>query len=443
MDYFKLKENKTDFSTEVFAGLTTFMTMAYILAVNPGIMAAAKMDPGAVFTTTAICAFIGTITMALYANYPFALAPGMGLNAYFAYTVAAQYGWQLALLAVFTEGLIFVAMSFFDIREKIFQSIPQNMKYAVSVGIGLFICFIGLQNGGLIVSSPATFVTLGSIQNIPVALFLIGMIITVSLCIYKVRGALFFGILGTYCVGAICQVAGIYVPNPDQGLYSLIPAAIVSMPPSFSSISLFAAMDHIDFSVLRLFDFLAIVFAFLFVDVFDTIGTLIGVSDKAGFLDKEGKLPRLKKALLSDAVATTAGAVLGSSTVTAYVESAAGVTEGGRTGMASVVTAFCFLLALFFWPLFSVIPAFATAPALVMVGLFMMESVVKINFKDFDEAVPAFLTIVMMPFAYSIAEGLVFGVLSYVIFKMISNKYREVSIVMYIIALLFFIRLVA
>lgn len=443
MNYFKLKENKTTLSTEVIAGLTTFMTIAYILAVNPGVMAAAKMDPGAVFTATAIASFIGTMVMALYANYPFALAPGMGLCAYFAYTVAAQYGWQLALLAVFTEGIIFIGMSFFNIREQIFHSIPQNMKYAVSVGIGLFICFIGLKNSGLIVSSPATFVTRGSVHDIAVVLFLAGMILTVTLCLYRVKGALFFGILGTYAIGLLCQIMGIYVPVPAEGLYSLIPSGIVAMPPSLESISLFAVIDHIDFSALKLFDFLAVVFAFLFVDIFDTIGTLIGVSDKAGFLDKDDRLPRLKKALLSDAIATTAGSFLGSSTVTTYIESAAGVSEGGRTGLASVVTACCFILAMFFWPVFSVIPSFATAPALVLVGLFMMESVVKINFKDFDEAVPAFMTIVMMPFAYSIAEGLVFGVLSYVIFKVIGRKSHEVSAVMYIIALLFLIKLVA
>ena len=441
MDFFKLKQNNTTVTTEVLAGLTTFMTVAYILAVNPGIMAAAGMDPAAVFTVTALCAFIGTMIMALLANYPFALAPGMGLNAYFAYTVAAKYGWELALMAVFTEGLIFIAMSLFSIREAIFEAIPQNMKYAVSVGIGLFICFIGMRNGGLVVSSDATSVTLGSVQQAPVVLFLLGIILTVALCIYQVRGALFFGIIGTYVIGLVSQLLGFYVPNPDVGMYSLIPSGIIAMPPSFSSITLFSAMERIDFSLVTIFDFIAVVFAFLFVDIFDTIATMIGVSDKAGFLDKDGKLPRLKRALLSDAFATTIGATMGSSTVTTYVESAAGVTAGARTGLASVVTAFLFLAALFFWPLFSVIPAFATAPALVLVGLFMVQSVVKINFQDFDEGFPAFMAIVMMPFTYSIAEGLVFGTLSYVIFKVINGKAKEVSFVMYIVAALFLIKL--
>lgn len=443
MDFFKLKENNTTVSTEILAGFTTFMTMAYILAVNPSIMSAAKMDTAAVFTVTALASFLGTMIMALTSNYPFALAPGMGINAFFAYTVAARYGWELALIAVFTEGLIFIAMSLFNVREAIFSTIPQNMKYAISVGIGFFICFIGLRNGGLVVNSEVTSVTLGNVHQLPVILFLVGLILNVSLCIYKVKGALFFGILGTYFIGLLCQFAGIYVPNPDIGMYSLIPEGIVAMPPSFSSITIFSAIENVDFSSLSIFDFLAIVFAFLFVDVFNTIATLIGVSDKAGFLDKDGHLPKIKQALMSDAIATTTGAVMGSSTVSSYVESAAGVAAGGRTGLTGVVTACLFLVALFFWPIFSVIPAFATAPALVIVGMFMVENIAKINFKDFDEGFPAFIAIVMMPFTYSIAEGLVFGILSYVIFKTINGKAKEISTIMYIVAALFLLKLFA
>lgn len=441
LKFFKLEENKTDVVTECLAGVTTFMTMGYILAVNPGIISACGMDAGSVFTVTALSAFIGTLLMSLLANYPFALAPGMGLNAYFAFTVASEFGWQTALLAVFVEGIIFILMSFVNIREAIFDSIPQNLKYAVSVGIGLFICFIGLKNGGLIISDASTTVALGEVNNITVILFLLGTILTVSLNIYKVRGALFLGILGTYVMGVICQLIGLYVPNPDLGMYSLIPNQIISIPPSFSSITIFAAMKDIDFSNFSIFGFITVILSFLFVDIFDTIGTLIGVSDKAGFLDKNGKLPKLKQALLSDAIATTVGASMGSSTVTTFVESAAGVTEGGRTGLTSLVTAGLFLISLLFWPLFAVIPSFATAPALVVVGLFMIESITKINFKDYDEGFPAFMTIVMMPFAYSIAEGIVFGSISYVLLKVISKKSKDVSLVMYIISFLFILKL--
>lgn len=442
MNYFKLKENGTSFSVEAFAGLTTFMTMAYILAVNPGIMEAAGMDKGAVFTVTALVSVFATLCMAFLANYPFALAPGMGLNTFFAYTIASEYGWQVALMAVFTEGIVFLLLSFFSVREAIFDSIPKNMKYAVSVGIGFFLVLIGLKNGGLIVHSDAISLALGDVKNITVVLFMLGTVLTVVLTVKNVKGALFFGILGTYLMGLICEVVGIYVPNPELGMYSLIPSGIIAAPPSFSSITLFTAMEHVNLSEIGIFKFITVVFAFLFVDVFDTIGTLVGVSEKAGFLDENGKLPRLKPALLSDAIGTTVGACCGSSTVTTFVESAAGVTAGGRTGLTACVTAFFFALALIFWPIFSVIPAFATAPALVVVGLFMTESVTKINFTDYDEGFPAFLCIVMMPFAYSISEGIVFGILSYVAIKVLSGKSKDVSAVMYVVALLFLLKLI-
>ncbi len=434
--FFKFNEQNTDLSTEVLAGLTTFMTMAYILAVNPDILGNV-MDKGGVFTATAIAAFIGTACMALLANYPFALAPGMGLNAYFAFTVASKYGWQLALMAVLAEGVIFMLLSVVNVREAIFNSIPKNMKLAVSVGIGLFICFIGLKSGGMVVNNDVTTVALGNVKSVPVLLFIAGCIIMVVLNLYKVKGALLIGILATYVLGLLCELTGIYTPE-----VSLIPHAIVELPPSLSQVNIFAALKDVDFSSVGIFNFIAIIFAFLFVDIFDTIGTLIGVSEKAGFLNKEGKLPKLKQALLADAIATTAGAALGTSTVTTYVESASGVADGGRTGFSALVTGVLFLVSLFFWPIFKVIPSFATAPALVVVGLFMVEGVSKIDFRNFDEAFPAFITIVMMPFTYSISEGLVFGMLSYVIIKILFGKWKQISPVMYVIAALFVLKIV-
>lgn len=442
MDFFKLKQNNTTVMTEVYAGITTFMTMAYILAVNPLILSSTGMDAGAVFTATALASFIGTIAMSLFANYPFALAPGMGLNAYFAFTVAIKYGWQVALIAVFIEGIIFMLFSLVNVRETIFNAIPKNLKASVSVGIGLFITFIGLQNAGIVVSNADTAVTLGNIHSINVVLALVGIIITAFFVIKKIKGALLWGILITYLLGIICQMAGLYIPNQEQGINSLIPSGIVSLPPSIGSINIFTAFKSIDFDVVSIFDFVVVIFSFLFVDMFDTIGTLIGVSEKANFLDANGKLPKLKQALLADAVGTTFGAVVGTSTVTTFVESASGVTEGGRTGLTSMVTSFLFLAALLFSPIFVAIPSFATAPALVIVGLFMMESVVKIDFSDYTEGLPAFMTIIMMPFAYSISEGLVFGVLSYIFLKVLTGKSKDVSIIMYIIGILFFIKLI-
>lgn len=441
MNLFKLKENGTNVSTEIFAGITTFMTMAYILVVNPNILSATGMDKGAVFTATALAAFLGCLMMALLSNYPFGLAPGMGLNAYFAYTVANEYGWQLALLAVFFEGIVFLVFSFFNIREAIFNSVPKNLKNAVSVGLGVFITFIGLQNAGIVVKDPATAVALGNIKSVAPALAMLGVIITAVLTIKKVKGSLFWGILITWGLGIVCQMAGIYQVDIEQGQFSLIPQGFISAPPSIKDINIFAAIKGIDFNVVKITDIVVIVFAFLFVDMFDTIGTLIGVSEKANFLDKNGKLPKLKQALLADAVATTAGAMLGTSTTTTFVESASGVAEGGRTGLTSTVTGILFLIALIFSPIFVVIPGFATAPTLIIVGLFMIENVVNIDFSDYTEGLPAFITIIMMPFAYSIADGLIFGFLSYVFLKLLTGKGKEVSKVMYILAVLFIIKL--
>ena len=444
---FKLKEHNTTVSTEVYAGITTFMTMAYILAVNPSILSAAGMDGGAVFTATAISAVIATLCMAFFANLPFVLASGMGLNAYFAYTIAPQYGWQVALLAVFIEGIIFISLSFFNVREAIFDAIPKTLKHAVSVGIGLFICLIGLINSGVIVSDPATTVALGDIKSVTSVLTLLGLIITIVFSIKRIKGALLWGILITYTAGIICQATGLYVPDPAAGLYSLYPSdangnfAIISMPPSIGEFNLISAVSSGNMSSIGFFDMAVVVFAFLFVDIFDTIGTVIGVSEKAGMLDKNGKLPKLKQVLLADAIGTTAGAMLGTSTVTTYVESAAGVADGGRTGLTSVVSAILFFMALMFFPIFGAIPSFATTPALVAVGLFMMASITKIDFDSLDEAFPAFICIVMMPFAYSISEGLIFGVLSYVILKVLTGKSKDVKPIMYVIAALFFIKL--
>ncbi|MBF7097893.1 NCS2 family permease [Alkalibacter mobilis] len=431
---FKLKENNTTIRTEIMAGITTFMTMAYILIVNPSILSATGMDFNALITATALAAAIGTFIMAFYANYPFALAPGMGLNAYFAYVVVLQmgYSWQLALTAIFAEGLIFILLSVFNVREALFNAIPTTLKKAVGVGIGLFIAFIGFQNAGIIVSNDATLVGLGNLRSIAAILTIVGIVITVVLLVRKVRGAILWGILATYLIGLICQLTGIYVVNPELGMYSLIPSGIISTPPSLSPI-----LFKFDFSNIFSIQFLMVIFTFLFVDLFDTLGTLIGVSTKAGFLNEKGELPKIKQALMADAVATTAGAVLGTSTTTTYVESASGVADGGRTGLTAFTTGVLFLLALIFSPVISVIPSFATAPALVIVGLFMMEHVVDIDFNDYTEALPAFMTIFMMPLAYSISDGLAFGGISYVVVKLLTGKRKDIHPVMYFVALLF------
>lgn len=436
---FKLKENKTTFKTELMAGLTTFMTMAYILVVNPSILSTTGMDAGALLTATCIASALGTFFMAFFANYPFVLAPGMGLNAYFAFTICAQkgYSWHVALAAVFVEGIIFIILSAVNVREAIFNAIPANMKKAVSVGIGMYIAFIGLQNAGVVINNASTCVSLGDVKTVPVALALIGTIITMVLVIRKVKGALLVGILITWILGIICQLAGVYVVDVEAGVYSLIPTGLISAPPSIAPIA-----GKLSFSGISIFDFIVVIFAFLFVDLFDTLGTLIGVSTKAGFLDKEGKLPRIKGALFADALATTVGAVLGTSTVTTFVESASGVSDGGRSGLTALTAGVLFLVALLFSPILTTIPSFATTPALVVVGLMMVENVRDIDFSDYTEGFPAFMTILMMVVCYSISEGLVFGVISYVLLKLFGGKKNELNPVIVIIAILFFLKLI-
>lgn len=427
---FHLKENKTDVKTEVIAGITTFMTMAYILAVNPSVLSACGMDSGAVFTATALAALIATLLMAAFSNYPFVLAPGMGLNAYFSYTVVLQmgYSWQTALAAVFIEGIVFILLSLTNVREAIFNAIPMNLKHAVSVGIGLFIAFIGLQNAHIVVDS-ATLVGVysfkSSVENglfnsegITVVLALVGILVTGILVVKGVKGNILWGILITWGLGILCQLLGIYQVNHEIGMYSLLPdfSNGISVP------SLAPTLMQMDFSGILSLDFFVVMFAFLFVDLFDTLGTLIGVASKADMLDKDGKLPRIRGALLSDAIGTSVGAMLGTSTTTTFVESASGVAEGGRTGLTAVVAAILFGLSLFLSPIFLAIPSFATAPALVVVGFLMLTSITKINFDDFTEAIPAYVAIIAMPFMYSISEGIAMGVISYVVINVVTGK---------------------
>lgn len=444
---FHLKENKTDVKTEVIAGITTFMTMAYILAVNPSVLSACGMDSGAVFTATALAALIATLLMAAFSNYPFVLAPGMGLNAYFSYTVVLQmgYSWQTALAAVFIEGIVFILLSLTNVREAIFNAIPMNLKHAVSVGIGLFIAFIGLQNAHIVVDS-ATLVGVysfkSSVENglfnsegITVVLALVGILVTGILVVKGVKGNILWGILITWGLGILCQFLGIYQVNPEIGMYSLLPdfSNGISVP------SLAPNLMQMDFSGILSLDFFVVMFAFLFVDLFDTLGTLIGVASKADMLDKDGKLPRIRGALLSDAIGTSVGAMLGTSTTTTFVESASGVAEGGRTGLTAVVAAILFGLSLFLSPIFLAIPSFATAPALVVVGFLMLTSITKINFDDFTEAIPAYVAIIAMPFMYSISEGIAMGVISYVVINVVTGKMKEkkISPLMYVLAVLF------
>ncbi len=436
--FFKLKENNTNVSTEAVAGLTTFMTMAYILIVNPNILGATGMDAGAVFTATALAAIVGTLLMALMANYPFALAPGMGLNAYFAFSVVLGmgYSWQTALTAVFIEGIIFIILTATNVREMLFNSIPMTLKTAVSAGIGLFIAFIGFQNAGIIVNNDAVLVGLGDVKSPVVLMALIGIIITGILEAKHVKGSILIGILATWVLGMIAQVTGIYVPNFET-TFPVIPTQFISLPPSLAPVAF-----QFDFTALKSFEIWVVVFAFLFVDLFDTLGTLIGVSEKAGFLNEKGELPNIKQALFADAIATTFGACAGTSTTTTFVESAAGVADGGRTGLTSVVTTIFFALALLFSPIFLSVPAFATAPALIVVGFFMMGSVAKIDFSQVTEAIPAFLTIIMMPLTYSIAEGIVVGIISYTLLKLGTGKSKEIHPILYILCVLFILKYV-
>ena len=446
--FFKLKENNTSVKTEITAGITTFMTMAYILAVNPSILGDAGMNTNAVLLATAIASFIGCIVMAFMANMPFALSAGMGLNAYLAYTVVLGMGvsWQVALLAVFIEGIIFIILSLTNVREAIFNAIPLTLKKGVAVGIGLFIAFIGLQNAGLVVDS-STLVTIikfpenFSTSGICALLAVIGVLITAILHIKNIKGDILFGIVITWLLGIICQLIGLYVPNPEVGAYSLLPSGFMSA--DFSALGeTFGACFSFDLSAIGVFNFIVVIFAFLFVDLFDTLGTVIGVSTKAGMLDENGRLPQIKPVLLADAIATTSGAVLGTSTVTTFVESSAGVAAGGRTGLTALTTGILFLLSTLFSPLFTSIPSFATAPALIFVGFLMFEAVVELKFdKDnLVESIPAYLCLLAMPLFYSISEGICLGVISYVVIKMACGKAKEVTPLMYVLAILFVLK---
>ena len=447
--YFKLRENGTDVKTEVVAGITTFMTMVYILAVNPSILEASGMDRGSIITATAVASAIACFCMAAFSNKPFALSAGLGLNAYFAYTVCIGMGypWQVALTAVFVEGLVFILLSLTNVREAIFNAIPASLKVAVSVGIGFFIAFIGVQNAGLIVDG-STLVTLfgfnASIANgtfttqgITVILALVGVMIIAMMLVKGVKGYMLYGILLTWLLGIICQLLGIYVPNPEAGFYSVIPTAIFSAPASMAP-----TFMKLDFSYIatHTLDFIVVVFAFLFVDIFDTLGTVIGCASKADMLDEEGKLDGIKGVLLADAVGTTVGACLGTSTITTFVESSSGISEGGRTGLTSVTTGILFLLALFFSPLFLTIPSFATAPALIVVGFLMMQQVTKIDWTDLTEAIPCFCCITMMGFAYSISDGIAFGIISFTILKLLTGKAKDLNVLLYVLSILFVLK---
>ena len=446
---FKLKENGTTVRTELMAGLTTFMTMVYILALNPSILSASGMDSGAILTATAVSSAIACFCMAAFANMPFALSAGLGLNAYFAYTVCGQYGypWQVALTAVLVEGIIFIIMSLTNVREAIFNAIPKQLKTAVSVGIGFFITFIGLQNAGIIIDS-STLVGLFSAKTmiadgtfntagIQAILALLGVVIVAFLLIKGVKGYMLYGILITWALGILCQLTGLYVPNPDAGYYSLIPTSFFSMPASMSS-----TFMKFDFSYVasHIGDFAVVVFAFLFVDVFDTLGTVIGCASKADMLDEEGRLPQIKGVLLADAIGTTVGACCGTSTITTFVESSSGITEGGRTGLTSVTTGVLFLAAMFLTPLFLTVPSFATAPALIVVGFLMIQQVANIDWSDMTEAIPCFCCICMMGFAYSISEGISFGIISYVVLHVLTGKTKDMSWLMYVLAVLFVLK---
>lgn len=422
---FKLREHGTDTRTEIMAGITTFMTMSYILAVNPAILSDAGMDGGAVFTATILASIIAMLCMAFYANMPFGLSAGMGLNAFFAYTVVSQMGmsWQFALTAVFIEGLIFIILSFTGIRESLFNAIPLNLKKAVSVAIGLFIALIGLINAG-IVGVGEISLELSNIASAEGFVFFFALIVMVVLTARGVKGALLWGILASTIVGLITGVT--HFPEGNT---------IMSLPPTIKPIAF-----QLDFSNIFSFEMFSVLFSFLFVDIFDTLGTLTGVATKAKMLDKDGNLPDGSKALLADAVGTTLGALLGTSTITTFVESSAGVAEGGRTGLTALSTAVCFAIAAFFFPLFSIIPAQATAASLVVVGLFMLSTVVEINFSDITEAFPAFMTILMMPATYSIAEGISFGMISYAGIKLLTGRGKEVSPLVYGLAVIFLLR---
>ena len=445
---FKLKEHNTTVKTEVMAGITTFLTMAYILAVNPNMLSASGMDNGAVFTATALASALATFIMAFWANYPIALSAGMGLNAYFAYTVCLGQlqgiddPWKIALAAVLVEGIIFIILSFFKLRETIVNAIPENLKYGITSGIGLFIAFVGLKGAGVVVSDDSTLVALGNFGRPEVALCLIGILVIAVMNHYNVKGSILWGILITWVLGIIAQLTGWYVVDPDAGAASLIPSLSASsfIPPSISSI-----FCKFDFAWIgsHVSEFVVIVFSFLFVDMFDTIGTVIGVAEKADLLDEDGNLPRVGRVLMADAIGTVAGSMLGTSTVTSFVESSSGVAEGGKTGLTAMTTGILFLVALFLSPIFLAIPSFATAPALVIVGFFMASSIKKMEFDgDLADAVGGYLAFLMMPLTYSIANGIMFGVLAWFIIKVCTGQLKKIHPVMYIVCALFIIRVI-
>ena len=444
---FKLSEHQTTVKTEVMAGITTFMTMAYILAVNPSILGSTGMDPTAVLLATALASFIGTACMAFMANLPFVLSAGMGLNAYMAYTVCAGYGysWHVALLAVFAEGLIFIVLSLTNVREAIFNAIPLTLKRGVSVGIGLFIAFIGLQNAGLSVDSSTLVAIISFPENFHTAgicalLALIGLFIMAVLYTYRVKGAILYGILGTWILGMLCQVTGIYTPDVENGFYTLFPTLGIT---DFSKLGeTFGKCFTVDFDAVGIINFIVVIFSFLFVDIFDTLGTLIGVATKADMLDEEGRLPGIRPALMADAIATSFGAVLGTSTTTTFVESASGVAVGGRTGLTALVSALLFLLSTLFAPIFTAIPSFATAPALIMVGFLMVGTVTEIRFDEdnITEAIPAYLAIIAMPLFYSISVGISMGIISYVLLNVAAGKAKKITPLMYVLAVLFVLK---
>ena len=424
---FRLSEKKTDVKTELMAGFTTFMTMSYILAVNPQMLSQTGMDKGGVFTASVIASIIAMVCMAFLANLPFGLAPGMGLNAFFTFTVVKTLGytWQFALTAVFLEGIVFLILSLFKVREMIFDAIPINLKKAVSCGIGLFIALVGLVNSGIIMQGEGTVLQLGNLLSRESVVFIVGLFIIALLLAREIKGALMYGILASTILALILGVSKYQGGSP------------ITLPPSLAPVAF-----KIQFDKIFTFDMFTVVFTFLFVDIFDTVGTLVGVSAKAGMLDEQGKLKEASPALLADAIGTTMGALLGTSTVTTFVESASGVAEGGRTGLTALSTAFFFFLSLFLFPVFGMIPAQATGPALVIVGLFMLSSIKEIDFYDYSEAIPAFITIIAMPFCYSIAEGISFGMISYVLIKLLAGKRKDVSILMYILAIVFVLRII-
>lgn len=459
---FKLNKSGTNVRTEIIAGITTFMTMAYILAVNPNILSIAGIPRGGVFVATALAAVVGTLLMALMSNYPFVLAPGMGLNAFltFGVVLGMGYSWQFALCAVFVEGLVFLALSLTPVREGIFNSIPLSLKRAVAAGIGLFICFIALQTAKIVVNNDATLVSLVSFKNvdfhthgITAVLALAGTIITGFMLVKNIKGAILLGILATWILGMVCECCGIFVPDPSKGFFSTYPSfSTGDISKTFQEFgSTCGALFNPElwthtvnnevvgqgWTLIKTLDFFVVMFAFFFVDLFDTLGTLIGVSMKGKFLDDKGRLPRISGALCADSIATSVGAVFGTSTTTTYVESASGVMAGGRTGLTAVVSAILFALAILFAPIFLAIPGFATAPALIIVGYMMLSSCADIEWKDAGEAIPAFLAIAAMPFTYSISDGIMFGVISYTVINLLAGNTKRIHWIMYILTVLF------